>query len=102
MTTRALLIALQSFLGKQWVIDNVGEVRQFLEDRFGQPMEIDGVGYAMVTHHPMFIASRITDFSCVNLAQLMRTYEREGRWIQRDPLACPSGKVVTRSISLAA
>ncbi|MFC5583471.1 hypothetical protein, partial [Rhodanobacter terrae] len=64
----------------RWVTENLDDVCLYLSEQLKCPVEGDGVGYAMVTHHPLLIATRITGFSCVNLSQFMRGYKAEGQW----------------------
>ncbi len=65
----------------QWVIDHIDIVEKHIEFTFNLSIEIKNIGYCMITLYPTFAAERISDFSCLSLAEFMSKYENANSWV---------------------
>lgn len=64
-----------------WVIDNKDEVCKFLNEKTKKEVTINTIGYAMITHYPLYIASEIEEFSCLSLTKFMMEYKCNNGWV---------------------
>lgn len=65
----------------RWVIDNHLLVGEFLAERLACAVPAEAVGYAMVTHYPLFVARHISQFSCLSITEFMRRSQAQDQWV---------------------
>jgi len=56
----------------KWSIENREILSAYLSEHFNVELKLDSIGYAMITHYPMKVASQIKQFTCLSLAELVQ------------------------------
>lgn len=62
-----------------WVRDNLPLVEKYVRENFSPEAEIRSIGYAMITRYPIYVAKKISEFTCISLPEFMSSYNASDR-----------------------